>query len=118
METVCLAAAAERSAIHIDDRFGEVRRPGEPFDDNHRERRRAWIEGRPDVRHELWETPEQAAARFREGLDRIDADVIVVGTHGMVLTAWLIALGRVGSGDRAGEFWSNLRCPDLLTLEI
>lgn len=118
VETICLATGAERSAIHIDDHFGEVHRPGEPFDDDYRERRRAWIVGRPDDRHARWETPAQAADRFQEGLDRIDADVVAVATHGMVLTAWLVAVGRVGRGDPAGDFWARLTFPEVLGVEV
>jgi broad specificity phosphatase PhoE len=118
VETIRLAAGVQPASIHIDDRFGEVRRPGEPFDDNHGVRRRAWVEGRSDTRHETWETPVQAAHRFQRGLDGIDADRVAVATHGMVLTAWLVSIGHVEAGSAAGEFWAGLRFPDVLTVTI
>lgn len=118
VETVCLAAAAEPSRIRIDDRFGEVHRPGEPFDGDHRARRRAWVEGRTDARHESWETPDQAAHRFQEGLGGVEADVVVVATHGMVLTSWLVQLGRVRPGVAAGDFWADLAFPDVLRVRL
>lgn len=115
-ETIQLAAGVATASVHIDDRFGEVRRPGEPFDDNHRMRRRAWVEGRLDERHETWETPVQAGQRFQQGLDAIDADRVAVATHGMVLTAWLVSIGHVQAGTAAGEFWTRLKFPDVLTV--
>ena len=59
---VTVLSSAERKAIEtarcatgrvplIDPRFGEVERPGEPFDAEARERRGAWIRGEPDARH-------------------------------------------------------------------
>ena len=118
VETIGLAAAVESASIHLDQRFGEVRRPGEPFDDNHRMRRRAWVEGHFDTRHETWETPVEAAQRFQSGLDAIDADRVAVATHGMVLTAWLVSIGHVKAGSAAGEFWACLRFPDMLMVTI
>ncbi|GAB3742358.1 histidine phosphatase family protein [Microlunatus parietis] len=94
----------------------EVVRPGEPFDDDHRARRLAWVIGRPDGRHRGWETPEQAAARFQAGLDDLPGEV-VVATHGMVLTAWLVARGVVAAGTEAGSFWTGLAFPDVVTTD-
>lgn len=116
IQTISLAAAVGPGAITIDDHFGEVRRPGEPFDDHHRERRLAWITGRPDARHASWETPEQAAGRFQDGLDQLDGEIVVVGTHGMIITAWLVAIGELRPGDPAGAFWQQLAFPDVLTI--
>lgn len=115
IETLCLAAARERDELHVDHRFGEVVRPGEPFDDDHRDRRLAWVTGRPDDRHRGWETPEQAAARFQAGLDDLAGD-LVVATHGMVLTAWLVSRGIVTAGSAAGSFWRGLAFPDVVTV--
>lgn len=121
IDTISLAAAVEPTSIHIDDDFGEVCRPGELFDNDHRPRRRAWVEGRLDSRHESWETPEQAGHRFQRGLDRLDVeldvDIAAVATHGMVLTAWLVAIGRVQRGVAAGDFWDGLSFPDVLTIK-
>ncbi|MBO0811350.1 MAG: histidine phosphatase family protein [Microlunatus sp.] len=118
IETICLAAAVEPEAVTVDDHFGEVRRPGEPFDDHHRDRRLAWITGRPDARHAAWETPEQAARRFQDGLDQLDGEIVVVGTHGMIITAWLVAIGEVRPGDAAGACWQQLAFPDVLTITL
>lgn len=116
IETLCLAADRERDELHVDRRFGEVVRPGEPFDDDHRNRRLAWVIGRPDDRHQGWESPEQAAARFQAGIDDLGGRV-VVATHGMVLTAWLVSRGVVGSGSEAGSFWLGLAFPDVITTD-
>ncbi|MFC7620421.1 histidine phosphatase family protein [Microlunatus sp. GCM10028923] len=116
IETLCLAAGRTADELHLDHRFGEVVRPGEPFDDDHRSRRLAWVIGRPDGRHRSWETPEQAAARFQAGLDDLHGDV-VVATHGMVLTAWLVARGVVAAGAAAGSFWTGLAFPDVIATE-
>jgi broad specificity phosphatase PhoE len=116
IETMSLAAGVEPAVIHIDGRFGEVHRRGEPFDDNHRARRRAWVEGRPDDRHDSWETPEQAGHRFQRGLDDLDADVVAVASHGMVITSWLVLIGQVPRGNAAGDFWENLAFPDVVTV--
>lgn len=67
-----------------------------------------------DIRHEGWERPDQAAQRFAAGLDALDGDVVVVATHGMVLTAWLQSIGVVGPGEEAAVFWSRLELPDLI----
>lgn len=116
IETVSLAAAVDRAELRVDDHFGEVRRPGEPFDNDHRSRRRAWVEGRPDGRHTSWETPEQAGLRFQRGLDELDDGTVVVGTHGMVLTAWLVAAGHLEAGPAAGAFWEDLAFPDVVSV--
>ena len=118
IETLSLAAGVDPAAIHQHDHFGEVHRPAEPFDDDHRARRRAWVEGRLDARHELWETPDQAGQRFQQGLEDLDAGTIAVATHGMVLTAWLVAIGRVEPGPAAGEFWAELAFPEILTIKL
>ncbi|GGB41816.1 hypothetical protein GCM10011492_35960 [Flexivirga endophytica] len=95
------AASDERKAIStlraatdvefiVDARFGEVRRSVEPISDDFRVVRRAWVRGALDASHKDWETPPEAAARFAAGLDSLAGDVLVVATHGMVLTAWLV----------------------------
>lgn len=118
VETICIAAGVEPAGIRIDDRFGEVHRLGEPFDDDHLSRRRAWVEGRLDARHASWETPVQAGQRFQQGIDAVDGDVVAVATHGMVLTAWLVSIGHVSPGVAARDFWANLAFPDILTVPI
>jgi len=95
--------------------FGEVQRV-EPFDDHHHSRRLAWVRNELDDRHIGWETPSQAAVRFQAGLDAIDDDV-VVATHGMVMTAWLVARGIVEPGQSAGACWIRLTFPALVTAQ-
>src|SRR4051794_37275483 len=66
-ETLLCARSDEAVSITQDARFDEVRRV-EPFDDAFRARRRAWVEGRLDLRHADWKTPLEAAARFDEAI--------------------------------------------------
>jgi broad specificity phosphatase PhoE len=102
-----------------DARFCEVARPGEPFDDDVLDRRRAWVEGRLDRRHDDWELPGEAAERFHRGVMNYDrSDPIVIATHGMVLTAWLVAIGEVSSGRPAGGFWRSMTLPLVITLSF
>lgn len=118
IETLCWAAAVDDKAVRTDRRFTEVSRPGEPFDDDHRSRRLAWVTGRLDERHAGWELPEEAAARFQSGLDAVDGNAVVVATHGMIIAAWLTSIGYVSRGDSVGELWAELRFPDLVTLTL
>jgi len=124
VETLTLALGV--AAVPTDRRFAEVRRPVEPVSPGFREARRAWVEGRLDGRHDRWESPADAAARFDAGV-RARAGItgapdsthdIVVATHGMVLTAWLVATGHVAPGARAGAFWSELRLPDVVAVDL
>lgn len=115
IETMSLAAGVDLRRLHIDDNFGEVQRV-EPFDEHHCCRRLAWVRSELDDRHIEWETPSQAAERFQAGLDLIDGDV-VVATHGMVMTAWLVAQGFVEPGPKAGAYWMGLAFPDLITVQ-
>ncbi|WP_166983528.1 histidine phosphatase family protein [Paramicrobacterium fandaimingii] len=111
-------APGTQTDIVVDSRFAEVRRPDEPFDDGFRDRRFTWIVGHPCPLHEHWETPEAAASRFQAGINAIDGESIVVASHGMVLTAWLIAVGVVRPGHEAGRFWSALSMPDLVEVTV
>ncbi len=111
IETVALAAGVASSLVRQDPDFSEVARPGEPFDDHHRDRRLAWICGALDACHQGWETWSGAAYRFQRGLDRVaGCDKMVVGTHGMVMTAWLVETGRLPC-EAAGDFWAGLLFP-------
>lgn len=112
----CAAVGARR--IGQEGRFDEVRRD-EPYDDAFRQRRRAWVDGTLDDRHLGWETPEEAAARF----DRAVADhakhgvPLVIATHGMVLTAWLVHARHWLAPEEAGAFWAELAFPDVVMLD-
>ncbi|MFC0674353.1 histidine phosphatase family protein [Brachybacterium hainanense] len=118
VETAQLATGA---APVLDDRFGEVRRPGEPFDSQVRARRRAWVGGTPDARHRGWESLSAAGTRFdqavREHLAGCDGD-LVIAAHGMVITAWLVVTDRLEAGEEAACFWEGLCFPDLLGAEV
>jgi len=114
----CLAVGAERSILR-DERLDEVRRD-EPFDDDFRSRRQAWVEDRLDARHDGWEAPRAAATRFDEAIrDHAGPGAPpVVGSHGMVITAWLVHRGRVRPGREAGRFWTGLELPVLVELDL
>jgi broad specificity phosphatase PhoE len=115
VETLALASSSHGPATVRDERFREVSRPGEPFDDEAPARRRAWVEGRLDERHDGWETPEQAAKRFQAAvLDHASRQPLVIATHGMVLAAWLVSIKHVQPGRPAGELWSRLAFPDIV----
>ena len=126
-DAASFVASTERKAVETlahaidrepdrDDRFDEVRRPGERFDDDVHARRRAWVEGALDARHAGWETPDEAASRFDDGVRARQGD-LVVATLGMILTSWLVRIGRVAAGAEAGEFWARLRFPDLIDVD-
>jgi len=102
----------------VDSRFAEVRRPVEPIRHGFRVVRRAWVAGALDARHEGWERPEEAAARFAEGIASLPGDVLVVATHGMILTAWLSSIGELAVGDAAATFWAALAMPDVVEVEV
>ena len=125
---VTVLSSAEKKAIEtarsatgrvplIDPRFGEVGGPGEPFDADVRERRGAWIRGEADARHERWESTTEAARRFAAGVaDQGSEDDLLIATHGMVMVAWLVSIGRVHAGPAAEEYWASLAFPDLITV--
>jgi len=114
-----LRLAPDRASVPTDARFDEVARPGEPFDGAFRAARLAWVEGTVDHRNAAWEPPEQAARRFDAGVRaHASADALVVGTHGMVMTAWLVSIGHVAPGVAAGELWERLTFPDIVRVEF
>lgn len=110
--------AATDTEVAIDGRFGEVRRPREPISDDFRAIRRDWVAGHLDTRHDGWESPADAGRRFAAGLEALHGDVVVVATHGMVLTAWLVAVGEVRPGTAAADFWQHLALPDLIEVDL
>lgn len=120
--TLALALDIAPATIRVDPRLAEVHRPGEPVDDRFRERRQSWVMGTLDQRHAGWEAPATVAARFaaalRDCVDTTGADDIVVGTHGMIATAWLVASGHLTPGAPAGHFWRNLQLPDLIEVPM
>lgn len=114
-ETLELALAG---TFEVDSRLNEVRRPVEPVGLEVRSVRRAWVAGRIDERHNGWETPTAAAARFDAGVrDHASGDV-VVASHGMVLTTWLVSVGTLAAGEPAALFWEALGFPDIVEVEL
>jgi hypothetical protein len=86
----------------MDVRFDEVQRR-EPFDSDFRARRRAWAENRL----------ESATRRLGEAAQRLDEAVrdhaalsasLVIGSHGIVLTAWLLHARAAFAAQAAGAF--------------
>jgi broad specificity phosphatase PhoE len=115
-----LVASGEPKAIQTlehagevtsDMRFNEVRRV-EPFGDDFREVRRAYVDG---VDHPDWEARGEVVARFDEGIAAYPDRPLVVASHGMAITLWLTA--RIGLAD-PGEFWAELRFPDALVIDL
>jgi len=108
-------AADPDIAVALDAGFDEVHRE-EAFDPDFRARRLAWVEGRLDERHEGWETPAEVAVRFERavGVHTARGDALVVGSHGMALTAWLVHARGVVSPHDAGRFWQALAFPDVI----
>ena len=95
--------------VRCDARFGEVRRTP-AWRPDHRELARAYVDG---AAHDGWEPHAAVVARFDAALAaHADTDVLVVGTHGMALTCWLAAHGRIDGPP--GEFWAALSFPDLV----
>lgn len=117
VQTCALAVGASESAVLTDAGLREIDRI-ESVDAGFRDARRAWIASRIDERHRGWESPDAAARRFHEALLRHRGDHLIVATHGMVLTCWLVAQGIVASGGDAIEFWESLRFPDVLELDL
>ena len=101
---------------HLDRRFGEVVRVGEPYDANFRELRLSYVTGQD---HPGWEARTEVVARFDAAIAHhlalADGAPLVVATHGMVMTLWLTA--RAGLAD-PGTFWAELRLPDLVCVDL
>lgn len=116
-ETLSYAAGPDL-AIAQDPGFDEVRRD-EPFDEGFRARRRAWVEGRLDERHAGWETPTEVAARFDRAVTAHAAPgtPLVIASHGMALTAWLVHARCQVPQHEAARFWETLAFPDVIAVE-
>jgi len=110
-------AFGDSATARTDGRLGEVRRVGEPWGGDYLRLRRAYVGGR---RHPGWEPHAAVEARFRSAVDdhgaRANGAPVVVCTHGMALTRWLVSAGFIDP-DEAVSFWEDLRFPDCLVVE-
>jgi 2,3-bisphosphoglycerate-dependent phosphoglycerate mutase len=99
-----------------DGRFDEVHRPAESWQDDVSELRLRYVAG---TRHRGWERHADSAARFESGvadhLKAADGAPVVVATHGMVMTNWLVNREALTQSE-AGDFWSALQFPDAFVL--
>lgn len=116
-EPKALQTLAPAGPVQVDARFAEVVRTRERWHDDFCERRRRYVEGAAEPG---WERPVDVAARFdagvREHRERAGDRPLVVGTHGMALTTWLVAVGALRRED-AGAFWAALGFPDALAVD-
>lgn len=103
--------------FEIDERLNEVHRPAEPVGADVRSPRRAWVSGQPDSRHSGWETPTEAAERFDAVVRTNHSGHVLVASHGMVLTAWLVSIKKIDAGEAAARFWETLAFPDIVTVQ-
>ena len=100
-----------------DARFREVDRPVEPWSEDFRARRAEYVAG---ARHRGWEPQDEVAARFGAGVEvhvGTGARHVVVASHGMAMTVWLMALGAIGEPE-AEAFWRGLRFPDAQLVDL
>lgn len=117
LQTVALATGTQKGAVVVDPAFREVDRI-EAVHNGYRAARLAWVSGALDHRHQGWESPESAANRISEALRHYDAPHLVIGTHGMVLTAWLVSTGVVEPHAPAVAFWEQLPFPAIVTVDL
>lgn len=103
--------------VEVDARFGEVGMPPMPLGSDVRPARRRWVAGEMPRSLDGWEPMVLAARRFDAAVAE-RSDDLVIGTHGMVLTAWLVSIGHVRAGESAARFWEGLRFADVVTVEI
>ncbi len=100
--------------VRTDERFNEVWRD-EPYGGDFRARRLGYVTG---TDHPGWEPRDEAAARFAAGvrywLSQVDGRPLVIASHGMAMTLWLTATGRVAD---PGTFWAGLQFPDLVRVD-
>jgi broad specificity phosphatase PhoE len=98
-----------------DPRFNEVFR-AEPWEDDHRALRRAYVDG---TDHAEWEPRVAVVRRFGAGIAHhrrvAGPRPLVVATHGMAMTLWLTAQGCLTD---PGAFWADLEFPDALVIDL
>ena len=114
--TLAPAARFREDPVVQDGRFREVDRPEEPWGEDVRRTRRAYLDGHLE---EGWEPHSDVARRFGAGVEwwsRLSGDrPLVVASHGMAMTVWLVGTGALAR-DQAGDFWERMRFPELLRL--
>lgn len=114
--TLAPAARFREDPVVPDARFREVDRPDEPWGEEAHRARRAYLDGQLAPG---WEAHSDVVRRFGAGVDwwsRLSGDrPLVVASHGMAMTVWLVGVGAV-TRERAGDFWERLRFPELLRL--
>jgi broad specificity phosphatase PhoE len=105
-----LTAMVPGRPLTLDRRLREVARPVEPFDDDFRSARLAYVAGDPP---DGWEPSIAVAARIDAAITdhQTPGRPLVLAGHGMAFTTWLSA-HRLIADPRA--FWSDLRLPDLV----
>jgi 2,3-bisphosphoglycerate-dependent phosphoglycerate mutase len=88
----------------------------EEFSDDFRRLRRSYVGG---ATVDGWEPRLEVARRFAAAISEVTRLAggrdVVVASHGMAMTVWLTA---VLSLTDPGEFWSGLRFPDLLAVDL
>jgi 2,3-bisphosphoglycerate-dependent phosphoglycerate mutase len=117
---VRLVASTEPKAIETlqpagdvlqDRRLDEIDRV-EAYADDFRRDRRAYVEG-TDLPG--WEPREQVVRRFDAAVREHLTGDLVIASHGMAMTLWLMA--TIDLRD-PGAFWEDLRFPDLLRVDL
>jgi len=115
-EPKALGTVAPFGPVAADARFREIARSADESDEGWFERRLAYVEG---ADHSGWEPRSAVVARFDAGVNdhwvRAAGRPLVVASHGMAMTLWLTA--RIGL-DAPGAFWSSLRLPDALAVDL
>ena len=105
-----LTAMVSGRPVTLDPRLREVARPIEPFDDEFRAARLAYVGGHPP---DGWEHPAEVTARIGRAIidHRIAGRPLILAGHGMAFTTWLSAHRLI---EDPPAFWSDLRFPDLV----
>lgn len=96
----------------------EVARP-DRWSDDYRALAHAYVDG---VCHDGWEPHAQVVARYETAITRhaqiaiARKQALIVGTHGLAPTLWLAT--RLRLVPTPGDFWSSLRFPDLIEVDL
>jgi broad specificity phosphatase PhoE len=108
----------DTSDVARDARFREIDRPVEAWSEDFRARRAEYVSG---ARYRGWEAHREVAERFAAGIEAHHPDAavqpVVVATHGMAMTVWLVSIGAVPP-ESAAEFWRGLRFPDCHLVDL